>query len=188
MFADADLSAKATRDPVAPAQHSKAAMTKINRRKLDDGSPVQSFSTLMAELSTLVRNTCRVPGATGAPDFEVLTPLAHTAPRARFHRTYPIVVRNEPPPSFHTKTLLIKERALGEWGNFGLMQNGIIRSFDAKQHSVRQVKKDHLQEVAGMPGPGFSGGRARRGLLAASVSRRGRRRGAWRGSVRRKRG
>jgi hypothetical protein len=58
-------------------------MTKINRRKLDDGSPVYSFSTLMAELSTLVRNTCRVlPGKTDAPDFEVHTPprLRNTAP------------------------------------------------------------------------------------------------------------
>jgi transposase len=82
MFADTDLSAKATRDPVAPAQRSKAAMTKISRRKLDDGSPVHSFSTLMAELSTLVRNTCRVPGATGAPDFEVLTTPSPTQRRA----------------------------------------------------------------------------------------------------------
>jgi hypothetical protein len=65
--------AKATRDPVAPAQRSPAAMDKINRRKLDDGSPVHSFSTLMAELSTLVRNTCRVPGTPEAPDFGVLT-------------------------------------------------------------------------------------------------------------------
>jgi hypothetical protein len=31
MFADADLSVKATRAPVAPAQRSPAAMTKINR-------------------------------------------------------------------------------------------------------------------------------------------------------------
>ena len=45
MFADADPSAQATRDPVAPAQRSKAAMTKINRRKLDDGPPVHGFST-----------------------------------------------------------------------------------------------------------------------------------------------
>jgi transposase len=82
MFADADLSAKATRDPVAPAQRSKAAQLKISRRKLDDGSPVQSFSTLMAELSTLVRNTCRVPGETGAPDFEVLTTPSPTQRRA----------------------------------------------------------------------------------------------------------
>jgi transposase len=75
MFADADLSAKATRDPVAPARRSPAAMTKISRRTLDDGTPVHSFSTLMAELSTLVRNTCRVPDKTDASDFE-----AHTTP------------------------------------------------------------------------------------------------------------
>jgi hypothetical protein len=48
-------------------------MTKISRRTLDDGTPVHSFSTLMADLSTLVRNTCRVPGKTDAPDFEVNT-------------------------------------------------------------------------------------------------------------------
>jgi hypothetical protein len=73
MFADADRSAQATRDPVAPARRSPAAMDKIHRRQLDDGSPVHSFSTLMAELSTLVRNTCRVPGATNTPPFEILT-------------------------------------------------------------------------------------------------------------------
>ena len=73
MFADADLSAQATRDPVAPAQRSPAALHKIRCRRLDDGTPVHGFSTLMAELSTLVRNTCRVPGATDAPGFEVLT-------------------------------------------------------------------------------------------------------------------
>jgi hypothetical protein len=73
MFANADLSAQATRDPVEPAQRSPTALSKISHRKPDDGSPVHSFSTLMAELSTLVRNTCRVPGTTEAPDFEVLT-------------------------------------------------------------------------------------------------------------------
>ncbi|MDR1274774.1 MAG: IS1634 family transposase, partial [Candidatus Accumulibacter sp.] len=73
MFADADLSAKATRDPVAPAQRSLSARRKISRRALDDGAPVQSFSTLMAELSTLVRNTCRIPGAADSSSFEVLT-------------------------------------------------------------------------------------------------------------------
>jgi hypothetical protein len=39
MFADADLSAKATRDPVAPARRSPVAMTKISRRTLDDTAP-----------------------------------------------------------------------------------------------------------------------------------------------------
>jgi hypothetical protein len=49
-------------------------LDKTHRRRLDDGTPVQRFSTLMAELSTLVRNTCRVPGAADdAPPFERLT-------------------------------------------------------------------------------------------------------------------
>jgi hypothetical protein len=61
MFADTDPSGKATRDPVAPAH---------------------GFSTLMAELSTLVRNTCRVPGANDAPEFEVLTTPTPTQRRA----------------------------------------------------------------------------------------------------------
>jgi hypothetical protein len=60
MFADADL---ATRDSAAPARRSPAALDKIRRRKLDGETPVQSFSTLMAEVSALVCNTCRVPGA-----------------------------------------------------------------------------------------------------------------------------
>ena len=74
MFADTDHKAKATRDPVAPAMRSKAARTKAARHALDDGTPVHSFATLMAELATIVRNTCRTPKAgPDAPTFEVLT-------------------------------------------------------------------------------------------------------------------
>ncbi len=74
MFADTDQQAKATRDPVAPATRSKAALAKAARHTLDDGTPVHSFSTLMAELATIVRNTCRAPNAgPDAPTFEVLT-------------------------------------------------------------------------------------------------------------------
>jgi transposase len=74
MFADTEQSAKATRDPVAPAQRSPEVKARINRRRLDDGTPIHSFSTLLADLSTLVRNTCRVPGAAAdTPGFEVLT-------------------------------------------------------------------------------------------------------------------
>lgn len=41
---------------------------------LDDGMPTHSFATLLAELATIVRNTCRTPHAgPGAPTFEVLT-------------------------------------------------------------------------------------------------------------------
>jgi transposase len=74
MFADVDQAAKATRDPVAPAQRSQAALEKVARRIVDDGTPAHSFSTLMAELSAIVRNTCRSPAAgPGAPTFDVVT-------------------------------------------------------------------------------------------------------------------
>ena len=74
MFADTDQLAKATRDPVAPAKRSKAALVKATRHTLDDGTPAHSFATLMAELATIVRNTCRTPkAAPDAPTFEVLT-------------------------------------------------------------------------------------------------------------------
>jgi len=72
MFADTE--AKATRDPVAPAKRSKAALAKVAHHTLDDGTPAHSFSTLLAELATIVRNTCRTPpAAPDTPSFEVLT-------------------------------------------------------------------------------------------------------------------
>jgi transposase len=61
LFADTDQAAKATRDPVAPAKRSAAAEHKAAARRLDDGTPAHSFTTLMDELSTIVRNTCRAP-------------------------------------------------------------------------------------------------------------------------------
>ena len=74
MFADTEQELKETRDPVAPARRSDAAETKAQNHVLDDGTPAHSFATLMAELSTLVRNTCRTPNATeDAPTFELLT-------------------------------------------------------------------------------------------------------------------
>jgi hypothetical protein len=74
MFADEDKAAKLTRDPVAPAKRSKAAMKKVITRTLDDGSPVHSFRTLMQDLQTIVRNTCRTSrGAEDAPRFDLVT-------------------------------------------------------------------------------------------------------------------
>ncbi len=74
MFADTEQALKQTRDPVAPAQRSASALAKVASRELDDGTPVHSFGTLMAELCTVVRNTCRSPLAgTEAPSFEVMT-------------------------------------------------------------------------------------------------------------------
>ena len=42
MFSDCDQEALATRDPVAPAQRSEAAMKKACSHTLDDGAPVHS--------------------------------------------------------------------------------------------------------------------------------------------------
>jgi hypothetical protein len=73
-FADTDQQAKATRDPVAPAKRSAAAQAKAATHRLDDGTPVHSFASLLEELSTVVRNTCRTPAATPhSPTFDVLT-------------------------------------------------------------------------------------------------------------------
>src|SRR3990167_8013535 len=74
MFADTDQRAKTTRDPVAPAMRSKAALDKVASHTLDDDTPVHSFGTLMAELATIVRSTCRTPkAAPDAPTIEILT-------------------------------------------------------------------------------------------------------------------
>jgi len=87
MFADTDQQAKTTRDPVAPARRSKAALAKAARHTLDDGTPVHSFATLMAELATIVRNTCRTPNADpDAPTFAVLT-----TPNANQQRAFELI-------------------------------------------------------------------------------------------------
>jgi transposase len=83
MFADEDQAAKLVRDPVAPAKRSDAAMNKVLSRTLDDGSPVHSFQTLMAQLQSIVRNTCRTPGsAADAPTFDITTTPNLTQKRA----------------------------------------------------------------------------------------------------------
>ena len=84
---DTDQAAKATRDPVAPAVRSKAALRKVHSRCLDDGTPTHSFATLLGELSTIVRNTCRTPQAgPEAPTFEVLT-----TPNAKQRRAFDLL-------------------------------------------------------------------------------------------------
>lgn len=74
LFADEDQAAKQTRDPVAPATRSNAAKAKAAAHTLNDGSPAHSFATLLAELSTIVRNTCRAPAvAQSQASFQVTT-------------------------------------------------------------------------------------------------------------------
>ena len=74
MFADEDQAAKLIRDPVAAAQRSTAARKKVLTRTLDDGSPVHSFKTLIQDLQTIVRNTCRtVKDSHDGPSFDLIT-------------------------------------------------------------------------------------------------------------------
>ena len=83
MFTDCDQAAKLTRDPVAPAERSDAAMKKVLSRTLDDGTPTHSFQTLTRELETVVRNTCRTPKSAGdAPTFQVTTTPSEKQKRA----------------------------------------------------------------------------------------------------------
>jgi transposase len=83
MFADEDQQAKQTRDPVAPAKRSRAAEQKVATHTLDTGEPAHSFATLIAELSTVVRNTCRTPSSeSNAATFKVVTTLNPTQQRA----------------------------------------------------------------------------------------------------------
>lgn len=74
MFADEDQAAKNTRDPVAPAKRSQAALDKIARRHFNDATPVHSFATLLGNLAAIVRNTCRTPAAShSTATFQVTT-------------------------------------------------------------------------------------------------------------------
>ncbi len=57
---------------VAPAQRSDAAKRKAASKTCDDGTPVHSFQTLLADLATIVRNRMR-PREAGAGTFEVTT-------------------------------------------------------------------------------------------------------------------
>ena len=60
--------------PVAPAKRSASAQRKAASKVIDHAQPAHSFATLMAEMATLVRNTCRTPSAgPDTPTFDLLT-------------------------------------------------------------------------------------------------------------------
>jgi hypothetical protein len=70
---EAAADATRTRNPVAPAKRSKAALEKVHTRTLADGTPAMSFGGLLAHLSTIVRNTLRPKGARNGEATFVLT-------------------------------------------------------------------------------------------------------------------
>ena len=89
LFADEDQAAKAHRDPVAPAKRSAAALEKATTHTRANGTPVHSFRTLLEELSTLVRNTCRMLGA-AAPS---ATFASLTTPTSLQRRAFELINR-----------------------------------------------------------------------------------------------
>ncbi len=79
LFADEDQENKATRDPVAPAERSDAALQKVHSKQLDDNSVVHSFRTLLGDLARIVRNICRCPAL--GPDAATFTKTTMPNPR-----------------------------------------------------------------------------------------------------------
>ena len=87
LFADEDQQAKTTRDPVAPAKRSEAALHKVHTKKLDDGTKVHSFKTLLSHLGNIVRNKFRRPGAgPDEPTFDITT-----TPNAKQQRAFDLL-------------------------------------------------------------------------------------------------
>jgi transposase len=74
LFDDEELPlSRTTRDPVKPAEASLSAKKKKTTKLTPDGLPVQSFSTLLANLGTRCKNRCRMVLDSLAPAFTLLT-------------------------------------------------------------------------------------------------------------------
>ena len=73
LYADEDQKAKDLRDPVAPAKRSDSAMKKVKTKRLDDGSRVYSFRSLLSHLGAIVRATCRCSGDDTSATFTMIT-------------------------------------------------------------------------------------------------------------------
>lgn len=85
LFDDHDPEDAARNRPnmVVPAQRSEAAKRKARTKATDDGLPVHSFQTLLADLATVVRNTVQVKSPTQDPvTFEKLTQCTPLQQRA----------------------------------------------------------------------------------------------------------
>ena len=87
LFADEDQERLGARDPVAPATRSAAALEKVASKRLPDGSPAHSFRTLLNELATIVRNTCRRTNA----DPDEGTFAIDTTPNAKQRQAFSLI-------------------------------------------------------------------------------------------------
>jgi hypothetical protein len=82
LFHDEELRTdRARRDPVAPATPSQTVRTKKATRTTEDGLPLHSFLTLLAELATRCRNTARLK-SDDSRTFQIVTELTPLQARA----------------------------------------------------------------------------------------------------------
>ncbi len=81
LYADEDQKAKDLRDPVAPAKRSDSAMKKVRTKRLDDGSRVYSFRSLLSHLGAIVRATCLCAG--GRDTSATFTMITRRNPKQR---------------------------------------------------------------------------------------------------------
>lgn len=69
---DKDGAEAARESPVAPAKRSPRAQRKAEKKRTEDGIPVESFRSLLANLATIVKNRIQ-PTHPGAPAFDLVT-------------------------------------------------------------------------------------------------------------------
>lgn len=84
------------RDPVAPAKPSKSAKRKKSLKTTEDGFPVHSFDTLLAELGTRCRNLCQAKEDRSGATFSLLTePTALQNKALQLLGLYPVNAKTE---------------------------------------------------------------------------------------------
>jgi hypothetical protein len=83
LFDDHDPAGAQTqrRSPVAPAQRSEAAQKKAHRKRTEEGLPVHSFQTLLADLATVCINHIE-PTLKNLRSFAILTRPTEVQQRA----------------------------------------------------------------------------------------------------------
>lgn len=83
LFEDSELSEnRKRRDPVLPATISESAKAKKRTLRTEDGFPVHSFETLMAELASVGRSTYRLKSDPAGPTFKQVADLTPLQARA----------------------------------------------------------------------------------------------------------
>ena len=184
LFCDEDQEAKKTRDPVAPAKRSEAALRKIRSKKLDDGTEAHSFQTLLKALSTIVRNICRAPGDNpDAPTFQVVTTPdpKSSATRLRPSRNYhPVARTGHSILSYLLESVQVFVFSAGELQANGKIPVAVSRKAVARAVERRRARARSRLPPRGPREPAFASACGSKIIRARCVRRRDARGGATR--------